>query len=509
MTPANLDTVDNVEQLLSRLLADWEIDAYVRLDVQPHDHALSPAVSAGVSAEELESLVESPLLSDLCDRARRGGTMVVENDLSSGSDRPVLMEIGFTALAVCPIEGLEESAGFLLFASRHARSLSESTLGRLQEFSRIVLSYSTEKDQSGRQLRRLVIQLTEAEDRERRRIAALLHDDLQQTLAGIKVHLDMAARRAEGDSYVSNRLRTAVILLEEAIGRSRTLSHELNPPALRNRGLVAALKTLAAETHQTHDLEVRVLAPEETIPMSELAKSVAYRAVQELLFNIVKHAGVDDATIDVRLIGEGLEISVRDRGHGFNVDEALKRDSPTGLGLISVRERLEAIGGVLQIESLPNAGSTLTIFLPTRGMQAQGTLTQRAADHGEHPAERKTSIVLVDDHAVIRQGIALLLNEEPDLEVVGEADTGADAVELVRQLRPDVVVMDLTMPGMNGDEATRRILAESPTTRVIGLSMHSEREAEEAMLAAGAVAYLPKAGPSSDLIASIRGDAAS
>jgi DNA-binding NarL/FixJ family response regulator len=138
-------------------------------------------------------------------------------------------------------------------------------------------------------------------------------------------------------------------------------------------------------------------------------------------------------------------------------------------------------------------------------MRAEGALTDQGAEQASEAVDgRKLSVVLVDDHAVIRQGIALLLNEEPDLEVVGEADSGSNALSLVGRLRPDVVVMDLTMPGMSGDEATREILSRAPDTRVIGLSMHSEREAEERMLAAGAAAYLPKAGPSDDLIAAIR-----
>jgi len=113
-------------------------------------------------------------------------------------------------------------------------------------------------------------------------------------------------------------------------------------------------------------------------------------------------------------------------------------------------------------------------------------------------------VIIVDDHAVIRQGLVLLLNEEPDLEVVGEAESGEAAIQLARQLRPDVAVMDLTMPGLHGDEATRAILEQAPGTRVIGLSMHSEDEARDSMLAAGAYAYLPKAGPSCDLVAAIR-----
>ena len=113
-------------------------------------------------------------------------------------------------------------------------------------------------------------------------------------------------------------------------------------------------------------------------------------------------------------------------------------------------------------------------------------------------------MLLADDHEIVRQGLVGILQIEPDIEVVGEAADGEDAVELARKLQPDVVIMDVTMPRMTGIEATQLIRRELPKTRVIGLSMHAESDMAEAMRAAGAFAYLTKGGPSEDLIAAIR-----
>jgi DNA-binding NarL/FixJ family response regulator len=114
-------------------------------------------------------------------------------------------------------------------------------------------------------------------------------------------------------------------------------------------------------------------------------------------------------------------------------------------------------------------------------------------------------VLLVDDHALVRRGFATLLAREPDLEVVGEADNGQRAVELTRQLTPDVIVMDVSMPVMNGIDATRAVLAEFPATRVIGLSMFEDPEQPEAMRQAGALGYLNKNDPAEVLLAAIRG----
>jgi len=103
-----------------------------------------------------------------------------------------------------------------------------------------------------------------------------------------------------------------------------------------------------------------------------------------------------------------------------------------------------------------------------------------------------TSVLVADDHGVMRQGLCKMLSEQPDLQVVGDAEDGQAAVELARQLLPDVVVLDVVMPNLNGMEAARRILAKRPQTKIIALSGHADRHLVEGMLKAGACAYVLK-----------------
>jgi DNA-binding NarL/FixJ family response regulator len=120
------------------------------------------------------------------------------------------------------------------------------------------------------------------------------------------------------------------------------------------------------------------------------------------------------------------------------------------------------------------------------------------------PGPAKIATLLVDDHTLIRQGLRVLLEAEDDMVVVGEAQDGRQAVEMVMQLRPAVVVMDIAMPLMNGLEATRQILEAVPATRVLILSAHSDEEYVERVTALGAAGYILKKSSLEDLALAIR-----
>ncbi len=117
---------------------------------------------------------------------------------------------------------------------------------------------------------------------------------------------------------------------------------------------------------------------------------------------------------------------------------------------------------------------------------------------------RKIRVILAEDHVVVRQGFRLILASQPDMEIVGEAGNGRDAVDLAEKLQPDVVVMDVAMPELNGIEATRRLARQSPRSRVLALSMHKDSVYVREILRAGARGYLLKDAIDRDLLAAVR-----
>jgi len=122
----------------------------------------------------------------------------------------------------------------------------------------------------------------------------------------------------------------------------------------------------------------------------------------------------------------------------------------------------------------------------------------------ESPATMKTRVLIADDHQLIREGLRTLLEKQKDMEFVGEAKTGAEAVQLAHTLNPDVVIMDISMPGLSGIEASRLILAQNKKIKIIGLSMHSDRRFILGMLETGACGYLLKDCAFDELAEAIR-----
>jgi two-component system response regulator NreC len=117
---------------------------------------------------------------------------------------------------------------------------------------------------------------------------------------------------------------------------------------------------------------------------------------------------------------------------------------------------------------------------------------------------KKISLLLVDDHQVVRAGLRMLFQAEKDMEIIGEVGSGEEALEAVRKLNPDVVLMDVVMSGMSGIEATRRIKEVDPDTAVLALTMHEDEQYFFEMLQAGASGYIPKRAAPDDLVSAIR-----
>jgi PAS domain S-box-containing protein len=364
---------------------------------------------------------------------------------------------------------------------------------------------------SQERLRALAAQLSLTEQRERRRLATEVHDSLAQMLALARIKLAQVRRRGPLSQAQDGLVHDLEEILSESLDYTRTMIAELSPPVLQQFGLVMGIKWLA-EQMQRRGLTVTVDVEGSIPTLAEDRVIFSFQCVRELLLNVVKHAGTDAATVTFSATPEEeLRITVLDHGQGFDPATIIGSDH---FGLYSIRERMEAMGGRLDIMSVPGQGTSAMLTLPVgaSAVDAGRTLPEPRAEvpSGAQTMPRSTGkaagalrVLLVDDHQLVRQGLESVLKGYEDLMIVGEAADGQEAVERARRLRPDVIVMDVNMPRMDGIEATRRIKQDLPGTAVIGLSVNMNTHVEKAMRDAGASAYLTKETAVEDLHAVI------
>lgn len=353
------------------------------------------------------------------------------------------------------------------------------------------LRLQTEQDLRERaaQLRALARELTLAEHRERRRIARILHDHLQQLLVSAK--LQLACIDPSAPAGVDPVAADVDQILADAVTITRSLSAELSPPVLQDAGLAAALGWLARWTESRYGLAVDVSLPPEVPEPPEDARILLFESVRELLFNAVKHAHVQRASLSVEAAEGELRIVVADEGPGFDPSTLASAGELGGYGLFSIRERLQLIGGGMEIQSAPGCGARFTLTLALGRPEPQARV-------------EKIRVLLVDDHAILREGLARLLGQEKDMEIVGQAGDGLAAVAMAEATRPNVILMDISMPRLNGVEATRIIHARQPDIEIIGVSMYDDENMAAEMRRAGACGLLSKSGPAGELKQLIR-----
>src|SRR5262245_13446752 len=270
--------------------------------------------------------------------------------------------------------------------------------------------------------------------------------------------------------------------------------------------------------HQKYGLKVHVSADPQASSARKDVRTLLFESTRELLFNVVKHAKVDRVTLDLALdTRDQLCITVMDEGVGFDpeeLDDRLKAGA-VGWGLFSIQERVTLLGGRFDIDSTPGQGTRFSLVaprdparnlanapapvpVPAFGATSVGGTSQISRE--------KLRILIVDDHPAVREVFSDVLQQYPALSVVGVASDGVEAIAQAHALRPDVILMDISMPRLDGVEATRRISTELPFIHILGLSLQPRTEARHAIEQAGAAGFFVKGTDTQRLIDYLLGE---
>jgi DNA-binding NarL/FixJ family response regulator/signal transduction histidine kinase len=258
------------------------------------------------------------------------------------------------------------------------------------------------------------------------------------------------------------------------------------------------------------------------LPMAWMDASRILQVLSNLLGNSIRHTPPGTTVIvRVRRLGREILVSVSDDGSGIQPEhmphlfdrfwQARPRaHAGAGLGLNIARGIVEAHRGRIWATSDPGQGATFFFTIPIAEERDQdsspdGVHASLAAAADAEPMDNPLiRVFLVDDHPAVRFGVRSILARANDIELVGETGTGEEAVALVQRLRPDIVLMDLSLPGLSGLEAMRLLLNLRPETRVIALTADTEEDSALAVLEAGGHGFVPKTTAHEELITAIR-----
>jgi len=380
----------------------------------------------------------------------------------------------------------------------------------------IVFHDVSERRWAADELRRLTARLLEVQEDERRQVAYDIHDGLGQLMTAASMHLeaftgyrDSAALEAADAEFVK-----AKRCLQEAVVEMRRMVSELGPLLLEDVGLVEASRRLLSDMAERIGWETEFESEGPDERLDGIAETALFRIVQEALANAAKHADSPKVTVAFRRERNAFHLEVRDWGRGFLTSGVSdKPERGRHVGLLGMRERAALVGGDLSVESWPEDGTRVIVKVPAAPPAARsiGGIGRKRAEvvrMAEGTKVRGSSqdvitVLIADDHPMVREGLRSMLDAQ-GIEVIGEATNGAEAVERAQQIDPDVVLMDVRMPDMDGLAATEIIKQTSAQISVIVITSYESKEYLRRAIEAGAAGYLLKGMSRDSLIDAVR-----
>lgn len=323
--------------------------------------------------------------------------------------------------------------------------------------------------------------------RERERMTRELHDTLGQVLGYINTQAQAVRELlSSGRVHMAIPFVTSMVdVAQEAQSDVRDFiagtraGMELHTPDRQTQGLVAALHQHTHWLRHAHHFLVELLLSPAAAEqhLSPLVEVQLLRIIQEALNNARKHAGVQRARLELHVTDQALQVTIADEGSGFDAARLAGPGAMENYGIQSMHGRAEEIGGSVEIASTPGEGTTVQVRIPLHQHTTPTTPTLR--------------LLLVDDNELFLSGLRNML-EVQGWHVVGTAANGAEALSQAHILHPDVILMDVDMPGVNGLEAIRHIRAQLPDIQIVMLTVADDDETLFEAIRNGAMGYLTK-----------------
>lgn len=497
------EMIDGVAEQVKRII-DFD---RLHIGVCPTGADYMETYAAAGEEPPTQETPRAPLEETPWGEAIRSGRPILRRDILEDDvypvERSVAEESDYRATMFVPLESKGRVIGCLSFGSRRAGNFGERELQIAQEIAdhlAVVIEHTLLHEETAEM----------AKLQERNRLAREIHDSLAQSLTGLVIQLDSAEDSVKYDPAAAlSEIRSARGLARESLEEARRSVWDLQPLALSAGALTEAVQRELARTGAEGirtSIEVEGEGPESIDRRTELT---VLRIAQEALSNVRHHSGAKSVAVRIAHGPDFMRVNICDDGAGFDPDDAQGTLSPSGggFGLTSMQERARLAGGHLKVRSAPDMGTEIEFEVPyQQGREEVPTLTGTsvAANRPPPSAEGGIRVLVVDDHEVARQGVKNMIAQAEGMTVVGEAGDGAAAIEKIQALTPDVVLMDVQMPNLDGVETLQRLRELGLEVRVILLSVYAKDEQVFEGLKAGARGYLTKDIGRDDLIQAVR-----
>lgn len=334
---------------------------------------------------------------------------------------------------------------------------------------------------------RLEHEIVNISETEQQRIGQDLHDGLCQYLAALScsarsLHDDLEKLQLKDEAETAGELAT---LLQDAVVQTRDLARGLVPAHVAQVGIVVALESLTQSVSRLQGINCTFRSQGPVTNCDEHTAMHLYRITQEAINNATKHGKARKIAVSLDATSKSTTLKVSDNGVGMS-----GFISGTGVGIMRYRARLS--GGNLTIEPAQGGGTIVSCTIPSNGSKRKS------------PRPKPVSVVIVEDHRMFREHLAHLIDKTQDIMVAGEADNIGDGLTLVKQTRPSIAIIDITLKGASGLELIKELRAAKIDVPVLVLSMHDESLYAERALRAGANGYITKHEASADVLLAIR-----
>ncbi len=398
------------------------------------------------------------------------------------------------SMMVLPLTSRGRPIGTLDLGRREAGAFSGDELGHAMEMAGpigVVVAHAWMLEES--------TELTRME--ERSRLARQVHDAVVQSLLRIVLHLELAERRLQSDLRAAqSEIRQAHRSSQQCLDDARQLVLASRPdsePSFVNEAVLRESRSL-----ESTGISVGFVSEGHPRRLPRKVEFALHCIAREAVANVRTHAKANEVNVHLAYEPDAVKMTISDDGVGFDPSPIFDQNGGgSSGGIAGARERARLAGGDLSIESAPGQGTTLAVEIPNDEVE---TAAPRPGGANQSHSSPPVMILIADSQSLFRQGLRQIMEHAPGIEVVADAANADEALEKANLLRPDVVLVDTHLPGMNGIELVARLSAQNSNTRSLILSANRGSDLVRKALVAGARAYLPKDVTGSALVDAIR-----